>query len=274
MGGPEDAVRLDTACLLIAAHARTPTEATGVVSRGIEELDGLAESCPGPRLDDLRRHLFDSLGFTGDRRHYDDPRNSYLDEVLARRTGIPITLSVVTMEVGRRLGLGLTGVGMPGHFLVGVGDGRYLDAFDGGRLLDAAGCRHRFSELAGVDAPWSPELLRPTGPFAIVARVLANLRQLFATTQDLRGLDWVLRLRLGIPGVPNRERVERASVLAALGRYDEAAGELERLARAEETDATAAPRGASRHPSGGVASADDTAAALRSQAARLRARLN
>lgn len=275
VAGPAADVRLDTGCLLIAAHARPPAEADAVVPAGLAALDAIAGGCPGSSLDDLRSHLFDDLGFIGNRRQYDDPRNSYLDVVLARRTGIPITLAVVTIEVGRRIGLPLAGAGMPGHFLVDAGAGRYVDAFDGGRVLDEEGCRQRFVELAGLGAPWSAELLERAEPRAVLARVLANLRQLFAGTQDLRSLDWVLELRLGIPGVPARERSERSSVLAALGRYDEAARELERLACLEEAGALAPPPGASRHPSGGPAGgADDIATELRSRAARLRARLN
>lgn len=256
---------LDVGCLLIAAHAHPRDEVASVLTAGLAALDALAESCPGPTVDDLRRHLFGDLGFHGNRRRYDDPRNSYLDHVLAQRTGIPITLAVVMIEVGRRLGIPLDGVGMPGHFLVGLGDGWFVDAFDGGRLLDAEGCRERFLELAGPGAPWSDELLAPVRPQAVLARVLANLRQLFATAHDLRGLDWVLQLRLGLPGVPERERAERASVLSALGRYDEAAGELESLARSTMAE--------TRHPSG-VTIPDATAVDLRARAARLRARLN
>ena len=285
------AAPLDVGCLLIAAHAHDGSDSSDVLAGGLAVLDDLAGSCPGASVDDLRRHLFAEAGFRGNRRHYDDPRNSYLDHVLATRTGIPITLSVVMIEVGRRLGLTLEGVGMPGHFLVGVGDGWYVDAFDGGRVLDVAGCRERFLELAGPGAPWSDELLAPVPSQAVLARVLANLRRLFAAGQDLRNLDWVLELRLGIPGVPSRERAERASVLAALGRYDEAASQLEALARSHS--------GGGDHPSGrgpsgrgrdsttgyGYAAAggdeeagggepDDTAAALLARAARLRARLN
>ncbi|GAC1315513.1 MAG: hypothetical protein NVSMB12_11300 [Acidimicrobiales bacterium] len=287
------AAPLDVGCLLIAAHAHDDSDSSEVLAGGLAALDDLAGSCPGPSLDDLRRHLFSELGFRGNRRHYDDPRNSYLDHVLATRSGIPITLSVVMIEVGRRLGITLEGVGMPGHFLVGAGDGWYVDAFDAGRVLDTAGCRERFLELAGPGAPWSDELLAPVSSQAVLARVLANLRRLFAAAQDLRGLDWVLELRLGIPGVPVRERAERASVLAALGRYDEAAAELEALARSHAADDQSP---GSDHPSGGGSgpgrglsyragsagdddrtrpgAGDDTASALLARAARLRARLN
>ena len=125
-----------------------------------------------------------------------------------------------------------------------------------------------FQELAGPDAPWSLELLDPVGPRAVVTRVLGNLRALYAQAQDIRRLERVLELRQAIPGVAEAERREWASVLAALGRYDEAAHQLELLAD------SAAPRGASRHPSGRPAPEPEGVGALRAQAARLRARLN
>jgi regulator of sirC expression with transglutaminase-like and TPR domain len=268
--GPEDAIDLDEGCLLVAAHARPGADAGEVVDAGRARLDALAETCSGPSLTDLRRHLFETVGFTGNRGRYDDPRNSLLDEVLERRTGIPITLAVVVIEVGRRLGLRFDGIGLPGHFLVGVGPGLYLDAFEEGRLLDIAGCRSRFVEMAGADAPWSAGLLAPVGPRAVLARVLANLRAVFARSRDLHSLEWVLRLRIAIPGVPAQERVERATVLAALGRYDEAAVELERLAGITESPASG---WAQWHPSVGTEPSAD-AAELRARAARLRARLN
>ncbi len=279
---PPEGIPLDVGCLLIAAHAHPAAEAPGVVPAGLAALDAIAQRCPGPDLDDVRGHLFGTLGFAGNRRRYDDPRNSFLDVVLQRRLGIPITLAVVVIEVGRRVGLSLAGVGMPGHFLVAAGEDRYLDAFDGGRVLDGQGCRERFVELAGPGAPWSPELLERSDPRVVLARVLANLRQLFAQSQDLRGLDWVLELRLGIPGVPAAERADRASVLSALGRYDEAARELERLAETEEagSDGLAGEgvgarlaAGAQGRPSDGHAEGE-AAAGLRARAAQLRARLN
>jgi len=266
--GPEDAIALDVACLLIAAHGRPSPDPEVVVAAGQGALDALAGGCAGSDLDDIRAHLFGTMGFTGNRGRYDDPRNSFLDDVLRRRTGIPITLAVVVIEVARRLGLSLDAVGMPGHFLVGAGGGWYVDAFDGGRMLDVAACQRRFRELAGPDAPWSPELLEPVGPRAVVTRVLGNLRALSAEAQDIRRLEAVLELRVAIPGVADAERSEWASVLAALGRYDEAARQLELLAD------SASPRGGSRHPSGRPAAEPDAVGALRAQAARLRARLN
>jgi regulator of sirC expression with transglutaminase-like and TPR domain len=269
VAGSEDRIALDEGCLLIAALARGGGH-RAVVTDGLARLDQLAAGCDGHDLESLLAYLFGILGFEGNRAHYDDPRNSYLDEVLERRTGIPITLAIVVIEVGRRLGLELVPVGMPGHFLVGAGQGRYIDAFGGGRVLDVEGCRRRFVELAGPGAPWSTELLDPVGPRAVLTRVLANLRRLFAEARDLHGLDWVLELRAGIPGVPGTERMERATVLAALGRYDAAASELDRLADLEERTAPVIRR----HPSQGTDADEVPAPELRARAARLRARLN
>jgi regulator of sirC expression with transglutaminase-like and TPR domain len=258
---PEDRIALDVGCLLIAAHAHRADAHRASVAEGRARLDELAAGCPGGDLGAVLGHLFGTLGFEGNRAQYDDPRNSLLDEVMDRRTGIPITLSVVVIEVGRRLGLDLAPVGMPGHFLVGAGDGRYVDAFERGHVLDVDGCRRRFAELAGPAAPWSTELLAPVGPRAVLSRVLANLRRVFADAGDLHSLEWVLALRAGIPGVPVSERAERASVLAALGRYDAAASELDRLAAASRAGGSSGEH---------QAVADD----LEARAARLRARLN
>ena len=272
VSGPEDDLRLDEACLLISARAGSD-DVDGVVTNGLLGLDDLAASCPAASVDELRGHLFGRLGFRGDQRRYSDPRNSYLDQVVARRMGIPITLAVLTVEVGRRLGVDLDPVGMPGHFLVGdPSTGGYIDAFAGGRLLDERGCHRLFLELAGPEAAWSRDLLDPVGPHAVLARILANLRQSFAEANDLTNLDWVLELRVSIPGVPIQERSQRAAVLSALGRFDEAASELETLAGLEES-------GGTRHPSAGPLGPNNQAATnlaveLRHRAARLRARLN
>ena len=96
------------------------------------------------RLHRLREYLFEELGFSGDRDDYFDPRNSHLNEVLNRRLGIPITLSLVLIEVGRRLDLEMEGIGLPGHFITGAriaGEQVLLDPFNRGALLTAESCR-------------------------------------------------------------------------------------------------------------------------------------
>lgn len=227
--GPERelAFALDEAALLIAAHATSGLDVAAYRDR----LDRLAASAPSADVEDVARHLFVTEGFAGNRDDYADPRNSYLDQVIDRRLGIPISLSVVLMEVGRRLGLPLAGVGMPGHFLVRLEGVRplFVDPFERGEILDAAGCEARFRDLHGEEMQFEPAFLAPIGPRAILARMLANLRQAYEARSDAGALEWVLRLRTAIPGVPLREQVDFAEVLASRGRFGEAAAALEGL---------------------------------------------
>ena len=223
---PEPAIPLDEAALLIAATAQPGLDVEAHLAR----LDDLAAGCPEPTLEGLRRHLFEELGFTGNREEYGDPRNSFLDQVLDRRRGIPISLSIVTVEVARRLGVGLVGVGMPGHFLVGVVDDPqvFLDPFGGGQVLDPAGCEALFRELGGT-GPFFPAYLDPVGPRAILTRMLANLQNLFVPG-DLAAAAWVLELRVAIPGPSKEERRDLARALGGLGRFSAGAAELDRVA--------------------------------------------
>ena len=252
--GPKEVLdaNLDTAALLVAAHARPQLE----VDAHRAHLDALAEACEEPVLAEVTNLLFGIEGFRGNDADYYDPRNSYLDQVLERRVGIPITLSVVLMEVARRVGIDLQGVSMPGHFLVRLAGEPpiLLDPFEGGRLLSEAECVARFHAVQGPAAPFDPGYLEPVGTIAILARMLNNLRTIHLQRQDSANLDWVLRLRGLLPGATFEERVERAGVLAALARFDEAATLLEDLAE--------------------QAPAEQQADAMTSKARRLRARLN
>jgi regulator of sirC expression with transglutaminase-like and TPR domain len=173
----------------------------------------------------LASWLFGSEGFRGNADDYYDPRNSLLDDVLDRRLGIPITLSVVMLEVGRRCGLALRGVGMPGHFLVGGAPGEWFDPFDGGAALDLEGCADRFARFhPGV--AFDARLLAPVGPRAIVQRMLTNLQHVYATRDPLAEV-WVVRLRLRVPGLAPAARAELAATLGRLGQFGEGARELE-----------------------------------------------
>ena len=136
-------------------------------------LDLLAGECPTPTPDGVARHLFDSLGFAGNRRAYYDWRNSCLDRVIASRTGIPISLSVLMIEVGRRVGVHLHGIGMPAHFLVGVDGGdEVFDPFNGGRRLDHGSVRALFEELTRHQVPWQDRFLDPMPNRAILIRMV------------------------------------------------------------------------------------------------------
>ncbi len=229
--GPEEQLPLDEAALLIAAHAFPGLD----VAQELRRLDELAAGITEPTLQAWRRHLFVDLGFSGDVGRYFDPANSFLNEVVRRRTGLPITLSVLGMEVGRRVGLRLEGVGMPGHFLLryvagaGTGGEVYVDPFDGGRVLDRAGCVERFRAVNGPDTPFLPAYLDPVGPLAILSRMLNNLKSVYANRGKVAPLEWVLRLQVALPGATPAERRDWALVLGASGRFVEAATELEHL---------------------------------------------
>ena len=152
----------------------------------------------------INRHLFDELGYSGNHDEYYDPRNSYLNQVLDRRLGNPISLAMVQMEVARRLGLPLDGVSFPGHFLVRLPvDGGLLvmDPFNGGRPLALEELRDRAKPHLGQQAPDDDTLLQILSPAphrAILVRVLSNLHGLYAETgqwdRAARSADRVLRL--------------------------------------------------------------------------------
>jgi regulator of sirC expression with transglutaminase-like and TPR domain len=223
--GPEDALALDEAALLIAAHAHPGLDVAGELAK----LDALAAGVGDRSLDGWRRHLFVELGFSGNVHRYYDPANSFLDDVIRRRKGLPITLSVLGMEVGRRAGLHLEGVGMPGHFLLRHGPNAYVDPYDGGRLLDRDGCVERFRSLHGANAPFRAAYLDPVGPLTILARMLNNLKSVYIGRSDVAALSWVFDLRMAMPGASPLERRDWARVLGATGRFLEAAAQLEDL---------------------------------------------
>jgi regulator of sirC expression with transglutaminase-like and TPR domain len=252
MQGPEEHLPLDEAAFLIAAHGN-PALDVGVAAL---QLDSIAAHLARPDMAALCRLLFEDLGLRGDHENYDDPRNSFIDQVLARRLGIPISLSVLLMEIGRRGGLRLEGVGMPGHFLVRdpASPGVLIDAFNRGRRLDRADCERLLHAVTGTRTELTPAMLAPTGPRAILARMLANLDRSFDRRGDTQALGWVSTLRLGLPDLPAGDRLQLANRLGSLGRFDAAADLLEVVAADQ--------------PAG------DAASRLRADAASLRARLN
>lgn len=236
---PEEALRLDEAALLIAAHAHPELD----VDARLAQLDELAAGCPSATVDGVVGHLFGTLGFRGNVDDYGDPRNSFLDDVLDRRLGIPITLSVVLMEVGRRLGVSFVGIGLPGHFVVrheGV-PRVLLDPFEGGRRLSPEDCAEHVRRIYGDALSFEPSMLAPVGPRAVLARMLANLKQRFTMEGDAVDAEWVIRLRTLIPDVGEQELGELAGAQAAIGRFRAAAETLEGWAeRLPEGDAAKA----------------------------------
>ena len=249
MSLPEEEVPLDEAAILIGSYAHPDLD----VDADLRHLDELAKGCPAPTLDALIEHLFVDAGFRGNNEDYYDAANSFLTDVLERRAGIPISLAVVMIEVGRRAGVPLAGVNMPGHFLVRTTTGptELVDPFTGGRRLSLEAAEALYAQAAA--GHFDPRVLDPVGPRVILARMLRNLAEVARRDQDVLGLAWALELRTSIPGAGLAERYEFAGALAAAGRYPEAAAVLEAVA--ELADGEAAEK-------------------LRAKASRMRARLN
>ncbi len=226
-----DSMRLDVAAMAIAAHAYPGLD----IDAEIEALDRIASHpilyADGFDALGLAEYLFASGQFVGNITRYDDPRNSFLNDVLSRRTGIPITLAVVMMEVGRRVGVTLLGIGMPGHFLVREARSpeRFFDPFNGGDQLDADDCREKFQAIAGYEAPWHPAFLTPVSPEEIILRMLTNIQH-GAMRRRMPEAIWSARLRLLLPGLAAQEIRQSADVLGGFGRHIEAARALEDLA--------------------------------------------
>lgn len=209
VSGDPASTPLDEAALALASVLRVRVD----VEEAMTGLDTIAGECPSPTFEGLRRHLYESLGFAGDGARPEDPRNSFLDLVLARRRGLPILLATVVMEVGRRTGVPVLGVNMPMHFLVrdASSEDAYLDPASGA-MLDPDGVRAAFEAIAQGRMPWSDRHLRTVPARHIVIRMLTNLQAAYQRRSDPVRLALVARLRATIP-----ELAEEAAVAARLG---------------------------------------------------------
>lgn len=231
----EDEVPLDEAAFLISAAANPGLSVPAQLSR----LDDLADRVASSDVKALSRLMFEEVGLQGDRESYDDPVNSYLDRVLDRGRGIPISLSVLFIEVGRRCGVPLEPIGMPGHFLVRdpATPNEFLDAFERGRRLDHSDCVRLVRSATGRPVELTQEMLLPTGTHAVLARMLANLDRSFDQRGDRSSLAWVSELRAQLPEAPIGDRMQLAARMAVLGQFDAAASVLEDAAdKADEPD--------------------------------------
>jgi regulator of sirC expression with transglutaminase-like and TPR domain len=163
-----------------------------------------------PREEAVRafnEYLYDEQGFAGNRERYDDPRNSFLNEVLDRRTGIPISLAVIYLEVARRAGLRVDGVNFPGHFLLRAGmettvesggDVVIIDPFHGGAQLSSHDCRQLLREHVGDEAAFDTTLLLPASRHDIVVRMLVNLKRLYVRMRSFPQARFISTLLLGV----------------------------------------------------------------------------
>jgi regulator of sirC expression with transglutaminase-like and TPR domain len=175
--------------------------------------------------------LFGDEGFRGNVSDYYDPKNSFFNDVLDRKLGIPITLSVLYMEVARRAGVPVFGVGMPGHFLLKFYevDGRelFLDAYNSGRLLSPEDCQEKLTEIYNGQIPLDAKFLTPVGKRQILTRMLNNLRSIYMTNRLLKKALAVIDLILVIYPRSADDVKQRAMLRYQLGFLHGAADELD-----------------------------------------------
>lgn len=188
----------------------------------------------------LSEYLFDELGFRGDEDNYYDPRNSHLNQVLERRVGIPITLSLVYMEVGRLLNTPLLGIGMPGRFLVRHAevDDLFVDPFHGGILLSGAECRGIVEDYMPEGFEWHPALLAPVSNRDILARMVRNLKAIYMDGDDyVRALE-VSEFALALNPDSIYNRRDRGIAHYQLGHSAEALDDLVHYLEAAPADSS------------------------------------
>ncbi len=232
MKRPDLGDRLDEAALALAAARPDRVD----LASARQQLDGLAEGCHDPTFGGVVTSLR-SAGFIGNRTAYYEPANSYLDRVLERRTGIPITLAIVAIAVGRRVGVPIVGIGMPSHFLIGSPDGlRFADPFNGIDHLDPAACGRLFEEVIAPGARFDVAYLQPAEPADIMRRMLNNLIAIFRQAQARTDLLWSTELATLLPDAAEADERAHIDALAAAGRFDDAARRLELIGSAEPGD--------------------------------------
>ena len=233
---PDDRIDLVRAALLISRIEYPNLDESIYVNR-LDELGErlrprIGKSSGTREMLDAQNHLlFAEEGFRGNLENYYDPRNSFLNHVLDRKVGIPITLSLVYMEVGRRAGLQVHGINLPGHFIVALvheNDKIYMDPFNRGKILSEEECRQRVEVRPGEVGGSERRSLDPVRPKAMLVRILRNLkgiyRQMNKELKKFQMIEWILALD---PGA-TREHLERGSLYEAMGAFDLAVKDLEK----------------------------------------------
>jgi len=232
---PDEEIDLARAALLIA-RSEYPDLDEGAY---LQRLDALGETVgrrlgPAPCLEDARAAvnglLYEEEGFKGNTRDYYDPRNSFLNDVLDRRTGIPISLSAVYIEVARRAGVAVEGVSLPGHFIVRLltPDGALLvDPFHLGARLSEADCQRRLDRIYDGKMKLDASMLASCGPRGMLARMLRNLKVIYVKRGDLPRAVAVVEMLLCATPEASEERRDRGLLYAGLDCYAWAVRDLE-----------------------------------------------
>ena len=233
---PEGAVPLAESALLMACEEYPQLEISPYLDRLDEIADFVrpklrADGSPLDTIQALNDVLFGIVGFRGNTENYEDPRNSFFNDVLERKVGIPITLSAVYLEVARRVSFPVSGVGMPGHFLVKYADHTqefFLDPFNGGQILSREDCAQRFTEMFGNDQPFSERMLSIASPRQMLFRMLNNLKTIYMKAEAYeKSLAMVDMMLLADPNAVEQYR-DRGILEIQLRRFHAAVRDFER----------------------------------------------
>ena len=239
---PASQIDLLSASLLIAAGQYSDMDLVAERGRVVILSERVRETLPRRHglydaIHALNHVLFDELGLRGDRKRYYDPRNSYIPDVLDRGLGNPITLSVLYMEIGKRVGYRFHGIGLPGHFIVRAGEGSealYIDPYNAGGLLSRKECVGLVQKAVGrpgrTSVPMSVEeaapFMRPSGKRGILRRTLSNLKQIYLDKNDFeQALQFAESIRTVEPGSWHN-LADLARIQTELGRFNAAAETL------------------------------------------------
>ncbi len=244
-GLPDSQIDVAEAALIIAQEEYPALNIGSYLAR----LDDLAAAAKAripsdlpveEKIDKLNHFLFSERGFAGNQKDYYDPRNSFLNDVLDRRTGIPITLSVVYCELAGRLDMDVRGVSFPGHFLVRhVREPEVIiDPFFG-TTISQEECARRLEAIYGRSVPLDDRLMEPATPRQILVRILNNLKQIYKERDDfLRALRFAEQILILTPDAP-REILERGLLYQRLECFASALRDIERYLELAPNDKTA-----------------------------------
>lgn len=232
---PDEEINLARAALYIAQEENLtvdPDEYINALDTMADELEEILPSQNYPLLmiKSINQFLYERLGFAGNTDNYYDPCNSFLNDVIDRRTGIPITLALVYMEIARRVDFPMLGVGMPGHFLIrpNIPDLEiFVDAFNQGEVLFIQDCQDKLNQIFNHQVKFQPEFLATVDNRNFLARILMNLKSIYLHQQNVeKGLAVVERILLLFPSAIMEIR-DRGLLYYQMGQFNLATNDLE-----------------------------------------------
>lgn len=233
---PDEYIDLAKAALYVAQEEYPGLDVEEYLNALDTMADEVGERLPSSRyplrvIQSINRYLYDDLGFVGNQTDYYDPCNSFFNDVIDRRLGIPITLSLVYLEIARRIDFPMEGVGMPGHFLIRPTISEmeiFVDAFNRGEVMFAADCQDKLTQMFQQPVTLRPEFLATVSKRQFLARLLTNLKYIYLKQHQLeKSLGVVERILLLFPDALSELR-DRGFLYYQLGYYPQATEDLQK----------------------------------------------